>query len=741
MSVDVGGSVTWTVGGPMFSTTQDFRWGVGLRDYPGLWEEGAIRVTHSSRQAPLARSSLVVPQQREQLVVADLQGDGVAEIVVANSRLLAVLNKSGASWIETWVSPFQLARTASSAIESLAVAQVVGDAQKEIFVASAGRIVQLSGPEHHVRTQYDWTDAQSLCRAMRVADIDGDGQLELVCLRGDNSYGSTGTEIAVFDAAALTFKWSVPVTSDARSLAVGNVDVDPALEIVLGPGLVFDGASHANQWLYGPGFGDVVEVGDLNGDGVAEIVSMQNWGTIKAFNAVARSPLAELSPGSSGGIAQILVTDLNADNRAELVVGDAQWGSVRVFGFDGSTLQWSPLTSLDSQDHGVSALAAGNVDGDPALEIIWGTGVSHSGQDIFVVGQYQGGTLSLEWSTENAGQLDGPFLGGLLMQVAPNVRRLMYLTPHTLSGYGGSRLLTLNPANGDIAVSSEIGSNWAGLGALDVADYDQDGVQEAFIASSNLYDGFLATYDFAGSRVEWQSPTGFAQGVAAGHADMTGDGAADFVVMGGDGRISVVDVLHSASVWQSTTLPGGGKDVAVADLNLDGRPEIIALTGTFLYVYGNAAWGAPYLELGNAGQSGAVDLLVADIEGDARPEILVMSADGTGTSRVVRIYDANRQLLRAVTLPISAVTMAMEPGSGAHRNLLVATTAPGYYNYGIEPPDPVIQAVDIRSGSWVWESPAIPGEISLNSLHTPDTDGNGVHEISWASSVGFGITR
>jgi hypothetical protein len=401
--------------------------------------------------------------------------------------------------------------------------------------------------------------------------------------------------------------------------------------------------------------------------------------------------------------------------------------------------QWTQLTTLDSQDHGVSALAAGNVDAGPAMELVWGTGVSGSGQDVLVVGQYQAASLTLDWSSETAGRLDGPFFGGMLAEVSSGVRRLMYLTPHTLSGYGGSRLLTMNPSTADLVVSGELGTNWAGLGAIDVADYDQHGVQEAFIASSSLYDGFLATYNFAVAAVEWQSPNGFAQGVAIAHADLTGDGAADFAVMGTDGKISVVDPLHSVTVWQSTTLHGGGKDIAVSDLNQDGRPEIIAMTGSHVYVFGNSGWGTPFLELGNIPQSGAVDLLVGDLEGSARPEILAMAADGTGSNRGVRIYDADRQLVRLVHLPLSCLVMALEPGSGTRRNLLVATGPEPYYYTGSPPP--VIMALDSRTGGIVWESPPMAREVSRNALNALDTDGNGDYEISWAGSVNFGITR
>ena len=266
---------------------------------------------------------------------------------------------------------------------------------------------------------------------------------------------------------------------------------------------------------------------------------------MKVFSGVTRSPMLELDPASSGGNGDIRTADINGNGTAELIVGEAQWGEVKVFTFNSGTQTFGLTASISSQDHGVSAMGIGNADTDPAPEIVWGSGISSSGQDVLVVSEFTGGGLALDWSSAAAGQIDGPYLGGYLAQVGPSTRRLMFLSPRSLSGYGGSKLLTLDPATGAVAQSAEIATNWGGFGALDVADYDIDGVDEAFLSTANLYDGFLATYDFAASALQWQSPFGYAQGTAVVHADITGDGAPDFVVMGLDGKISVVDPLHS----------------------------------------------------------------------------------------------------------------------------------------------------------------------------------------------------
>ena len=68
-----------------------------------------------------------------------------------------------------------------------------------------------------------------------------------------------------------------------------------------------------------------------------------------------------------------------------IVVGDGQWGDVTAYRYRPGTNDLEIVFQLDSQDHGVSALAVGDLDGDGNLEIAWGTGASSSGEDVFVV--------------------------------------------------------------------------------------------------------------------------------------------------------------------------------------------------------------------------------------------------------------------------------------------------------------------------------------------------------------------
>ena len=74
-----------------------------------------------------------------------------------------------------------------------------------------------------------------------AGDVDGDptGPIEL-------AYGPAGFSVT----AAGVVTWTTDRTSD---------------------GFVYDGVTHQNLWAYGSGFGSIIDVGDVNGDGTARI--------------------------------------------------------------------------------------------------------------------------------------------------------------------------------------------------------------------------------------------------------------------------------------------------------------------------------------------------------------------------------------------------------------------------------------------------------------------------------------
>jgi hypothetical protein len=544
----------------------------------------------------------------------------------------------------------------------------------------------------------------------------------------------------VFGANGLAVRHEFPNTDYGSAFAVGNVDNDSALEIVTSGGYVFDGATFQNQWLYGPGFGNDVATGDLDGNGVAEIVAAVSWVALRTYSATLKTPLWEI-PQSD--LAVVIATNIDGDSADEILLGDGQWGSVTAYNYNATNNTATVIFSIDSQDHGVSAIGVGDLDHNDGgkLEFLWGTGASSSGADKLIVAG-RNPAIEVEWTNTDPVQLDGPFVGGELAGTTTVADAPLYATAATDSGYAGSRLVRMDPTTGDLDVSKELGQLWQGVAALTVVDYDGDGVDEAFVGTGQFYDAYLTAYDVfqgAGGATEWTSPSlPQSQGVRTiVHSDLTGDGHDDLVAITSGGVVYVHDVFTQTLVWQSTTL-GAGRDVVVADLDRDGSRDIIAVTQSGIYVYERVTGPLTYVQTATYSaqpySEDFQDALIFDTDGDGELEVVALLLDSYIYDRASRLkrFDKSLAPLGDVQLAWRAETIVLEPSTAVRKNVLVPTQ-----NWLGSPTE--IVAVDVLTGGEAWRSPMLLGQIAKGSLHFVTIGGK--RRITIGTGAGMYLTR
>lgn len=727
------GVVTWTASGPLFDQLTDFNWGVRVAGDTASLLSGTFAVTDAAREYPLRRTGVQIPVQHSGLKIGDLDGDGDSEMLVGSSQTVYVLSRSGADYQQSWVYPFDVNNTDySNVVRAVAAGDVDSDGRQEIFFSKGAALVRLDGISRREAARNSLR-----CRALELADLDANGAPELVCLAAPSSYYyDNPARLVVMNPSTMAEIWSTAELPLGYTFAIGNVDNDAALEIVADGGFVFDGQTHQNQWVYSQAFGAPVDTGDMDGDGVEEIVALAG-GTVRAYSAVHHSPLWEYVPSFSD-LATLVVADANGDGVLEAIAGNGQWGNVMGIGYNTATHQAQLLWQIDSQEHGVTSIAVGDVDNDGVKEVVWGSGATSSGRDDFVVAGFTP-TISVKWQSSSGPQLDGGFYGGALARIGAGASRLMFASPSTNSGYAGTRAIALDPLTGEIEVSaSELGSNWAGARAFDVADYDNDNVDELFLGTAALYNGYFAAYDFAADSIEWQSPQGSNSSETSSvvtHADMNGDGHADLIGLTTNGYIHVYDVRAQTLLWKSTGL-GGGTDLAVADLDDDGEQEIVAAVYGRVVVYGRALLGTTYLERASVMDSGISDLVVGDLDDDDQMEIYALHSDYSQSYTTLNVFDADLHLVRAVPLGVRANSIFIEDSTFARKNLLIAT-GDGYSSSS----QYELWAVDPVTGADVWHSPSLVGSILPNSLQFVDTDGDGDKEITFGTNFGMHFTR
>jgi hypothetical protein len=728
MTVTAAGVGAWTATLPMFDRTLDVRFALGVHGSSTLLTEGTIRVEDPHRSYPLRRSGMEIPILQDGLVAVDADGDGTEELLVASRSGLYELARAGSGYAQRWVYPFA---ADVAALASLEARDVDGDGKPEIFFStytsyapSPGTLVKLDGAARREAQR-----TALACADLEIADLEGDGALELVCLQAGTSYGAL-QQAVVLDAATLATRWQTASIALGEGLAVGNVDADAALEIVTSGGYVFDGATAANEWAYGQAFGATVDTGDLDDDGIEEIVGMDGWSRFRGFSAVWKTPVWEKTTFDNDAL---LVADADADGVPEILIGDGQWGNVTAWRYRPATNDLEPVFQIDSQEHGVTSLAVADLDGDGALELAWGSGATSSGADVFVVAG-RNPQIGIEWATDV--QISGPFVGAEPARTETGgAPALLFEVPETNSGYDGARLVRLDPVTGAVTTSAEIGSNWSSNAAIDVADYDGDGVDEIFVATANLYDGYAVAWDFAAGAAEWTSPADFDDGRAMTHADLNGDGAPELVGVNASGFVQVYDVPNARLLWKSTALSGYGVDVEVADVDRDGTLEIVALSSSRLVLFRAAASGpVPWVESASVAVEG-MDLAIADGDGDGAPELYVLVGTYAGSS--VWRFDGALTALGSFAVRGTALSLFVEDLGFPRKNLVLGKG--DSWSYGGVPG--TLEAVDATTGAQIWQSPPLWGYVPRNSLGYVDLDGDGLREIAFGTSSGMHLTR
>lgn len=193
---------------------------------------------------------------------------------------------------------------------------------------------------------------------------------------GLHSYTSSGTFATTITIRSATGAVTA-VTGSAKveGFAVQYADV-PSGSAPLVVGTRSDTGATVRSFLaYDPGFtgGVSVATGDVNGDGVPDIVTAPGRGTrgiVKVFDGVTGQQIGQATPFGPkfrGGL-RVAVGDVNADGLADIVVGAGR--RVKLLGPDGSTrFQQAARGERFSGPRATSRLSAADVDGDFRADI------------------------------------------------------------------------------------------------------------------------------------------------------------------------------------------------------------------------------------------------------------------------------------------------------------------------------------------------------------------------------------
>jgi hypothetical protein len=721
----ISGLVAWTASLPMLDATVDVNWSIGTNDPSIQRATAAVRVVDPSRSYPLVRTGLPVPFQQN-LRVGDFDGDGDQEMLMLGVNAFYELEAvSSSTYRQAWASAFAIA--GGRVGRSFAVGDTDGDRKLEIFIAANRTIAKLDGANRRRIASIDQDGLE--CQQLEYADLDRDGRGEIICLGRQFPAGSV-IAVTVFSAADLTLRWRFPDAAYGDAVGIGNVDDDAALEIVSAAGHVFDGATFATEWHYTEGFGQDVAVGDLDNNGVAEIVGLRGAAGangVRAFDARAgaRRMLWQFATQDSSD--SILLADADGDSVTDIVIG--QFGRVTGYHFNtaanAANIVFTFLLPF-AVEFNARALGVGDVDHDGQQELIWAT---NGRRGAISVAGFNSQPAVVEWTNAPLKQLDGPFVGGAIARNGA-ADAVLFATPSTNDNLGGPRLVAMQRDSGDVSVSGELAGG--GRVALGVGDVDGDSVDEAILSTTQ----HLNVYDPFGSAIEWQElASGFPVAVAVG--DVTRDGRPDAVSVFEDGRVVAYDVYGRTTIW-SAFVANRGRDVAIADLNSDSSPEIVVVTERAVTAYSRTNPPGTFAQSGQHSSIAELHALtIGDTDGSGAVELFAVMGDVTRSEgwRVQVLDNALRpQAIFFLDRPASDI--AVEPTAHTRRNLLVAAI----HNLGSVDDFGTIDAIDARTGAVVWRSPPLPGPISPGGLYYYEASG-GRPVLAFATEGGMYLTR
>ena len=510
------------------------------------------------------------------LALADVNRDGKLDALAPESYYGAIVHELRGRGDGTFVEHTPQWNVAYWPI-GMAAADLNGDGRDDFAAGGApptGMVgtpyttVQLStGDSLFTGTTYYMGGAS---RALRFADIDGDGRLDLVALNQNSHLAGVryGTGGGAFGALQL-------LQGPEYGVASADVNHDGRLDVVFETGVLPQVATRVfgDHNAYACGSAAIaVATGDLDGDGIPDVaVANREPGTVSVMLGRPGLRLAAPTALAMGAAPwDVKLADLNADGHLDLVTAshNANALEVRLGNGDGSfgalAGYWlgAPPSSVD----------IGDLDGDGVPDLVATLDQPYASPGNLVVVRGLGG---------------GSFAAAVNYADGLSRERVVL---GDLNEDGHLDAVTA----GDLGTTRSLGTGTAAFGAPTTltGEADQD------IALADLDgDHHLDLVLVGGTRT----------GVMRGHGDGTFDPVQEYWTIApqsaiavadldGDGRLDLVSVLGSPSFSPETVdlisvrlgngdgtfgddarfgSEFGPHDVAIADFDGDGRPELV----------------------------------------------------------------------------------------------------------------------------------------------------------------------
>ena len=574
------------------------------------------------------------------IAAGDLNGDGKLDIAVTNfsvtPRVSVFINTSAGGTI-SFATRVEL--VAGSAVRGIDINDINADGKPDLVVTnqSAANFSVFQNTTIGVILSFnpkvDFATGSNPYSII-ARDFDGDGKPDVAVTN------QSSTSVSVFrnngSGTTISFAPKVDFATafSPRGIACGDIDGDGKIDIA---------------------------TGNFGSSNVSVLRNTSSAGTIlfAARVDLALAPLAQTE--------QLAIGDINGDGKPDIVVPDPYTGNVQVNVFRNmsvsGTISFAARVFYSTGSGSApKGIAIGDADGDgrPDMEVVCSGNNKVSIfrniappviNDFSPVTAAAGASVTITgYNFRNTAAENLVFFGGAKATVTASSNTSLTVTvPNgsthlpvsvTADGLTGHAklpfVLTFSGGDSIIANSFKARVLSGGSNGKDIvmADFDGDGKND--VVAQNYANSTLTSFRnmSSGGNIFLSSSgtvTNFGNSVGLASGDLNGDGKPELIAAEGtNNAVSIYRNTSTVAILFATGINIGVSAEAsaafVADLNDDGRPEVIVDTKGYIAILPNTTTGTGTLSFGTPILIGMVDyrdrLAVADFDGDGKVDIV-----------------------------------------------------------------------------------------------------------------------